>query len=125
MLRTIEYQGSLVQGELKQNENVFCSCSDGNIPIDKCNCENGWANQATVDVDGKEYTGKLIPSVRKDAPSFQISVIEENEDGSCNVEIEMDEYSSEFFKEEAETQGMSIEDYILSLLEKYSKEKDE
>lgn len=124
MLRTIEYQGRLIQGDLKQNENVFCSCSDGNISIDNCDCDSGWANRATVIVDGKEYTGKLIKRVRK-TPSFQINVIDENDDGSCNVEIEMDEYSSEFFKEEAENQGMSIEDYILSLLEKYSKEKDE
>lgn len=65
-VRTIEYQGTLVQGTLCQMDQVYCSCSNGYIDIDRCDCEAGWCNGcATVEVNGKKYTGKLVKSFRR------------------------------------------------------------
>jgi hypothetical protein len=120
MLRTVKYEDKFVQGKLVQNENVFCSCSDGYISIDRCDCESGWAKRATVDHKGTLYTGELVPIVVKN-PSFTVSVVKENEDGSCEIEIEMDDFSSNFFHKESTRFNMSLEDYIVSLLAKQSK----
>jgi hypothetical protein len=121
MLRTVKCKDTFVQGKLVQNENVFCSCSDGYIPIDKCDCEQGWTKRAVVERQGVLYTGELIPVIVKN-PSFTVVVVDDNEDGSCNVEIEMDDFSSEFFHKEATRINKTIEEYIVSLLSKHTED---